>query len=379
MRAVAVPLALASVCLAALLSQACSNTAGDKPGNTTTTPAGDAGQDAETFNVGEELRVTVPQAGRVYVKLGPPQVVAPADPKATRDWDIAFEGLDVFTNSGPSGPTGNASGFGPLDPVVFLEDTAPSVPFLSQDKTGGAFVRWWFYAGAPSHALYSRMHVFGIKDQNRLFKVQILNYYAERQGAPVSALYSIRYAEVLPSGFGPTQEVTPPLDGTAGGTNGPPDAPGECIDLVSGARAMLAPSAARASSAWTLCFHRQDISVNGEQGGPRGVGAIDLDADKMATETLAEVQARTPESERPKFDAVDDAALRNQPFRGDRVVSAFSDLWLERGVSPPTPRKVAWYVVGADGKQKFLVGFARFEGPTDESPGTIVMRVKAVH
>jgi hypothetical protein len=357
--------------------QGCSNTAGDKPA-TTPAPGGDAGTDAETFNVGHELRVTVPASGRVYVRLAPPSVVTPTDPKATRDWDIAFEGLDVFTNSGPSGPAGGASGFGPLDAVVFLEDTAPQVPFLSQDKTGGAFVRWWFYAGAPSHALYSRMHVFGVKDQNRLFKVQVLNYYAERQGAPVSALYAIRYAEVLPTGIGPTVELNPPLDGTAGGTSGGVDAPGECVDLTNGARAMLSPSAARTSNAWSLCFRRQDISVNGEQGGPRGVGAIDLNADRTAVETLTEVQNRTPDTERPKFDAVDNAALQNQPFRGDRIVSAFSDLWLERGTSPATPRKVAWYVVGADGKQKFLVGFARFENATDKSPGTIVMRVKAV-
>jgi hypothetical protein len=366
----------AACALAGLASNACSNTADGKSTNTNPTPGGDAGPDADTFNVGDELRVTVPESGRVFVKLGPPAVANVADPQTSKDWDIAFEGLDVFTNSGPSGASGQGSAFGPLDPVVFLDDVAPDGIPLFRDTTGGAFVRWWFYDGT-AHALYSRMHVFGIKDGSRLFKVQVLGYYGDRSGAPVSGLYTIRYAEVLPNGSGPTTELAG-LDGTAGGPSGAADAPSECIDLGTGARAMLSPTAALASTAWHLCFRRQDISVNGEKGGPRGVGAADVFADQTPNETLAQVQTRTADSEKPKFDGVDAAALANLTFRGDRVVSAFSDLWLERGVSPPAPRKMAWYVIGADGKRKYLIGFSRFENPTAKSPGTVVMRVKSV-
>ena len=372
------PVLFALVALAAVtaLAAACSEDVG--PGaksSPTTKPGSDAGEaPGDVFNAGEELSIPVPSTGRVYAKLAsPPALVTPADPKTDKGWDLAFEGRDVFTNSGPSG-SGASLAFGPLDPIVFLEDVAPEVPFLTGDKSGGAFIRWYFYEGAPNHALYSRFHVFGVKDGDKLYKVQILSYYGKRDGAAVAALYKIRYAEV-----GQPAKEAVDLDGTAGGTTaGDPNAPGECIDLGTGARTMLTPEAARASSAWHLCFRRQDISVNGEEGGPRGVGAIDFDADATANETFPDVVERTPESELAKFDAIDAASFAGQILRGDRVVSAFSGLWTERGANPAAPRNFAWLVVGADGKKRYLVGFARFDGATATSPGTIVMRVKAV-
>jgi hypothetical protein len=359
-----------------LIVAACSDSA-SKPSQAG--PGGtDAGPDADPFTIGDELDVKVPDTGRAYVKLGsPPQIVTiSGDPKASNGWDLAFEGLDVFTNSGVSG-NGQCASFGPLDSVVFLDDSVPQVPFLITDKTGGAFIRWYAYDGT-AHALFSRFHVFGVKDGTRTFKVQVEGYYAERDGAPVSALYGLRYAEVTATGSNPTQELTM-LDGTAGGTNAPADTPSECLDLTTGQRVMLTPAQALTSSAWDLCFRRENISVNGEQGGPRGVGAIDLNAADTATETLVQVQARTADSEKGRFDAVDANALANQAYRGDRVVSSFSDLWIAAGSNPPAPRKDAWYVVAADGNGKYLVGFARFDGASQKTPGTVVMRVKAVH
>ena len=357
------------------LAAACSEEVGPRAKNGGTQPPGaDAGdQPGEAFNAGEELRIPVPAAGRVYAKLAsPPALVTPADPKADKGWDLAFEGLDVYTNSGPSG-SGASLAFGPLDPIVFLEDAAPEVPFLTADKAGGAFIRWYFYEGPPNHALYSRFHVFGVKDGDKLYRVQILSYYGKRDGAAVSALYKIRYAEV-----GQPAKEAVDLDGTAGGTTaGDPAAPAECIDLGTGARMMLTAAEARTSTAWHLCFRRQDISVNGEEGGPRGVGAIDFDAEKTATEKLEDIVQLTPESELARFDAITAASFEGQTLRGDRVVSAFSGLWTERGANPAAPGKFAWLVVGADGKRRHLVGFARFEGATATSPGTIVMRVKA--
>lgn len=360
------------------IATACSDSAGGN--KTNPTPTTDGGTDGgETgFTGGTELQVPVPATGRVYVKLeSPPRVVVPPDPKTDKGWDIAFEGIDVFTNSGPSG-SGTASAFGPLDTTVFLGDVAPTVPFLAPDTTGGAFIRWWFYGGAAAdHALFSRFHVYGVKDGDKTWKVQVVNYYAVRNGSPTAALYKIRWAEVTAAGVGPVQEAVD-LDGRAGGTAGPADTPVECIDLGSGARMMLAPSAARTSMAWHLCFRRENISVNGEVGGPRGVGAVDLDGSKSPSETLSDTINKDENNQRPAFDAVNAAALAGQPFRGDRVVSAFGTLWLERGASPikPAPGS-AWVVFGADGKN-YLLGFARFDGATATSPGTVVMRVKSV-
>lgn len=364
---------LLSLSLLPLAIAACSDEAGTKAA---TTP--DGGTDTPPLTSGEPLDVTVPEGTRVYVKLSsPPAVVTPADPLRDKTWDLAFEGLDVYTNSGPSG-SGACLAFGPLDPVVFLGDQAPEVPFLTADKTGGAFIRWYFYEGAPNHALHSRFHVFGVKEGARMWKVQILSYYAERDGAPIAGLYRIRYAEVLAGGgSGPTQEP-PPIDGTAGGPQGSPDAPSECIDLGTGARTMLTPMDARTSMAWHLCFRRQDISVNGELGGPRNVGAIDFEAEQLGQETLTQILNRTPESELAKFDAVNAQTFEGQTLRGDRVVSAFSGLWIERGSNPPKPGNFAWRVVGANGKSNYLVGFSKFTGATDKTPGTISMSVKSV-
>ncbi|MEA2753551.1 MAG: hypothetical protein QOI41_7694 [Myxococcales bacterium] len=364
--------------MAGALATACSDSAGSKPSTTTTPSDGGIDDAGDTFTSSEQLAVTVPATGRVFVKLAsPPAVVTPADPKTDKSWDLAFEGLDVFTNGGPSGP-GNAAAFGPNDSIVFLGDTAPTPPFLSADTTGGAFIRWWYYGGAAAnHALYTRFHVYGIKDGAKYYKVQVLDYYGLRSGAPTAALYRVRWAEVTATGIGPIHDLAD-LDGTAGGTTANPNVKSECLDLGTSARTMFTPAEARASSAWHLCFRREDISVNGEVGGPRGVGAVDLDAASSPNDKLSDVVQKTPESEQARFDAVNAASLSDQPFRGDRVVSAFGTLWLELGANPVAPSKTAWLVQGADGTSKYLVGFARFDGATATSPGTIAMRVKSV-
>lgn len=352
---------------------ACSDSAGSSSTPAPGTPLSDGGADAAAaaFDSGVELRVPVPASGRVYAKLNPPSVVA-----ATDAWDLAFEGYDVFTNGGVSG-TGKGAAFGPLDAIGFLDENAPQVPFLTTDKPGGAFVEWYAYEGS-SHALYSRFHVYGVKDGEKLWKVQVLSYYGERNGAAISALYKIRYAAVAPAP-GDTQEID--LDGTAGGTGAPATAPSECLDLGTGAKTMLTAEAARASSAWHICARRDSISVNGEIGGPRGVGAIDFQSANTANETVAAVMNLTADGAKPPFDATNAASFDGKSLHGDRVISAFTDHWLTSGVAlgpAATPTHEAWLVLDSAGAQKMLVGFVSFENATTSSPGTIVMRIKPV-
>jgi hypothetical protein len=351
--------------LFACLLTACSDAAGPTtPAETPETPA------AKTQASGVELRVSVPMAGRVFAKLAPPGVVAiDGDPKGSSDWDLAFEGFDLFTNGGASG-AGHAAAFGPLDAAAFDVGEAPEVPFTTADKAGGAFDDWYAYDDA-AHALWSRYHVFGVKDGTRAWKVQVLSYYGERNGAPASALYAIRYAELTANGALATQEARG-IDGTAGGAQSNPTAASECIDLGTGARAMLTEAASAASTEWHLCFRRSAVRVNGGVAGPRGVVAVDLEAG--AAETTDQIEARTPESERPRFDAVTLASFADKTFRGDRVVSAFGGAWLDPTRSRPAPG--TWLVVDASGQQKHLVTFQAFEGSTATTPGTIVLRVK---
>ncbi|HEX7667255.1 MAG TPA: HmuY family protein, partial [Polyangiaceae bacterium] len=290
------------------------------------------------------------------------------------DWDLAFQGFDIFTNGGVSGG-GKGSAFGPLDALQFLEDGPPDVPFMTSDQAGGAFLKWYAY-DSNGHVLYSRFHVYGVKSGSSLFKVQILTYYAVQNGAATSGLYQIRYADIT-SGQGKEHDLT--IDGTAGGVSGPATAPSGCLDLASGNVTMLAPADAATSTAWDLCFRRETVSVNGEVGGPRGVGAIDLEASAVATEVLSDVEAETADGEKVVFDDADASAFTNAQFRGDHVVSAFeSGGWLDSAQSPPEPVQKSWVVQDAGGTKKFLVGFDAFQNPTTQSPGTVVMHIKPV-
>lgn len=352
-------------------SVACSDSAGSKV-NVTGTDAGDEG----AFDTGVELRVPVPAQGRVFVKLETPEVTTLAeDPSVALDWDLAFEGYEVFTNGGASGK-GAGTAFGPLDALVFVGDVAPEVPFMNADKASGAFLDWYAYDGR-AHALYSRYHVYGVQEDDRLFKVQVLTYYGEREGAAVGALYKVRYAELNADGtVGPTTELEN-LDATAGGTQSPADAPNEVLDLATGTRSMLTPAAAAASTAWSLSFRRVNVGVNGDHGGPRGTKAVDLSADETANEALADVMNRTEATELARFEAVTRTSFDGKTFHGDRITSAFGTAWLTAGASPPIPARAAWLVSDARGK-KYLIGFIGFEGADEASPGTIVMKIKPV-
>jgi hypothetical protein len=341
-------------------------------GGTTTTSTGG------TELQGDPLSVPVPEAGRVFVQLDPLAIVTPpGDGTGSTGWDLAFEGLGAYTNSGPSG-IGTGGAFGPLDVSDFLQDGLPEVPFILKDATGGAFVGWYFYEGT-SHALWARYHVYGIRDGKRLWKVQILGYYGDSNGAPVSALYQLRYAEVFADSVGPTQTLTK-IDGTAGGLAETPTATSACLDLGTSTITQLTLVDAHKSSAWHLCFRRDKISVNGDLGGPRGITAVDLDAAASASEKIEQIKLRTAATEQPRFDAVDNAKLSDPAlaYHGDRVVSAFSDHWIDPASSPLAPVAATWLVAASDGEKKHLLTFDGFDQPTAKSPGTVRLRRKII-
>jgi len=197
----------ASLSVAALPLSGCDESVG-KPHD----GAGGSGSGGgSSINEGTELTVDVPETDRVYIDLAKAAVVTPADGTASLDWDLALSGYDVLTNSGPSGP-GNGSAFGPLDAVEIQADTRPVVPFVTPDTTGGAFLDWWKYDNIE-HVIWSRYHIYGVQDGARLWKVQVLTFYGEEQGAPVSARYQVRYAEVLNGSALPITTITN-IDGT---------------------------------------------------------------------------------------------------------------------------------------------------------------------
>ncbi len=349
------------------------------PGCGEDTGAGSSGGEAGGEAGGEDgvsVAIDVPATGRAFLQLTTPEVVAvEGDGAASTAWDLAFSGYDVFTNSGLSGP--GDGGALPLTLEDYEASDLPATPFLLSDEAGGAFSQW--YAYDPSqHLIYSRYHIHAIEREGRYWKLQIITFYGEVDGAPVTGLYHLRYAEVLPDGPGPTVELRD-LDATAGGRDAPETAPSACLDLAGGEVLMLTPAEARASTDWHVCFRRSLISVNGELGGPGATRGADLDGEQL--ESVEEVKDRTPESEAERFDAVGHDTLADPavPYRGDHVVTAFTGRWLDPGSTPPAPaRDAAWLVQSADGQSRFMAVIDRFEGATASSPERVVMRVKQV-
>src|SRR5262245_17439821 len=88
------------------------------PGDAGTSGAAGSGSTTTTeqdpFSVGTPFDVPVPDSGRVFVDLDKPALVKEID-----NWDLAFEGPDVYTNGGDSG-IGKGAAFGPVDINDFL-------------------------------------------------------------------------------------------------------------------------------------------------------------------------------------------------------------------------------------------------------------------
>lgn len=339
-------------------------------------PDGQGGAPASTD--GDALSLVVAPDSRTFVELSEPEVLElEGDGGGSIAWDLAFQGRDVFTNGGISGP-GNASAFGPLTPPTFLSDTAPKVPIMLKDRAGGALLDWYDYAG-DDHQLYSRYHVYGLRDGARFFKLQILSYYGDRLGAPIAARYRIRFAEVLESGARNTVELEQ-IDATSGGDGSDDSQPSGCLELDTERVRSLTPAEAAASEAWHLCFRREGIAVNGGLSGPRGVEAVDLQGDATLTETEAEVRARTADSELPLFDGVDYAALSDPALDwiADGVATAFGRRWLSPGSDPAELSDHVWLVVAADGASKYLLKFESLSGDLGNDEASLSLRAKAV-
>jgi len=205
----------------------------------------------------------------------------------------------------------------------------------------------------------------------------VLGYYGDVQGAPVSALYQLRYAEVTADGVGETQEIHD-LDGTLDGKEPGADVPSGCLTLATGEVSALTPNQAKRSSDWDICFQRESIGVNGDLGGPGGVTGVDLDAAATDDEAIAEVKKRTAATELARFDDVDAATLESPDitFHGDGVTTAFSGKWADLTTDPPTPKSNVFVVRTADGHSRYLVAFDSFEGATSDTPGTVTVTVQ---
>ena len=355
-----------------------SSSVGDGPSSGEAGADGGAAGNPGTVVPGAGIELTVGPDSRTFVELGTPSVLLlDGNGESSIAWDLAFQGRDIFTNGGISGP-GNSSAFGPLSAPTYLTDTAPDVPLMLKDRAGGALIDWYDYVGT-THQLFSRYHVYGLRDGAHLYKLQVLGYYGEQLGAPVSALYHVRYAEVTDAGIGQVHDVAD-IDATAGGSKDDDKQPSACLELATEAVTALTPAEAVKSDAWQLCFRRESISVNGGLSGPRGIEAVDLQGADTANELEADIQKRTAASEKRLFDGVDFATLSDATlaYRADGVVTAFGQRWLEPGTDPLQLSASVWLVIGADGASKYLLRFSELSGEPASEQATLRLEAKSV-
>lgn len=139
-------------------------------------------------------------SGTGYVDFSTGSEVTPADPMESLDWDIAFSSYEIHLNATVFGP-GAARAYpmyGDLDdPADF--DGVTQAPTQSQgyfaDQFGSVLTNWYDY-NPDTHQLSSYGHVYLIKSDDAVYKLQISSYYRNVGGSPVSAWYSFKWARL---------------------------------------------------------------------------------------------------------------------------------------------------------------------------------------
>lgn len=315
---------------------------------------------------------------QVYIDLSGPSVVS-ATNVASLDWDLRFEGYQAFTNGGEAG-VGKGASFGPSTDLDLLFDTIPDVP-MRADLSDGAMMSWFWFSDA---GITSRFHIYGVRDASgRTFKVQVLDYYGDDDAGQVSAVYTIRYAEVTDDAVGETLELSG-IDATAGGVSAPAGAPCGCVDLNKGEFLELTKDEWATRSDWHLCFQRTDVFLNGGLSGPGDVTAVDLDVDPGSGEDMGLTDAereRTADSERERFDAVSDADFGPSYLGWDKnyeVLPRIGTRWLTGTAEQPDPVPGTWFIRGADGESYFSVYFTDVTPVTGADAPRVRMQVKSL-
>lgn len=335
-----------------------------------------AGTDAGVALPGQEFAFDLLE--QVYIDLSGPSVVPSTNAERT-DWDLRFEGFQVFTNGGGAG-IGKGASFGPSTDLDLLFDTIPDVP-MRADLSDGAMMSWFWFS---ENGITSRFHIYGVRDgSGRTFKVQVLDYYGDDDTGQVSAQYTIRYAEVTEGEVGETKELSG-IDATAGGVSAPAGAPCGCVDLIRGEAVALTKDEWSVRTDWHLCFQRTDVFLNGGLSGPGEVTAVDLDVDPESGEdvglTEAE-QARAADSERERFDAVGYPELRASYLAWNRtyaVLPRIGTRWLMGSAAQPDPVPGTWFVRGADGVRHYALYFTDVTPANGATTARVQMQVKAL-
>jgi hypothetical protein len=148
--------------------------------------------------------------GPVYLALGSAAgVVMVADPDASAEWDIAFNGTEVMLNraAGVTATCLCANQDATPDELMemtpaselaaFQEVNAQNIPADDAAWSGTVFgeLRWYWYDITGGHMIWPTYDVYLVRRGNRIHKLQITGYYSE-SGVPRQV--TLRYEPITP-------------------------------------------------------------------------------------------------------------------------------------------------------------------------------------
>ena len=156
-----------------------------------------AGSSPSFTGAPDTLTFTDSTGNPVYVDFSAGAVTTPSDPMNSNDWDLEFTNYDVHQNNTIFGH-GTAGTYevwrAQTDPTNFNE--TPSAPVEPQayfpDQLGSIMTNWYDYDG-NTHILTSKNHVYVIRHAGHHYKLQLMSYYKDIGGTPVSGYYTFRW------------------------------------------------------------------------------------------------------------------------------------------------------------------------------------------
>jgi hypothetical protein len=136
-----------------------------------------------------------------YYDFSTGEVVTPANPSSSLDWDFAIAAYDIHLNSGMFGP-GQAAAYLNMDDSnnprtdfdTISEAETQSTAYF-QDAAGSAFTAWYDY-NENTHQLASKGYVYLVKVGADIYKMQISSYYTNVNGTPTSGWYSFKWLKL---------------------------------------------------------------------------------------------------------------------------------------------------------------------------------------
>lgn len=184
--------------------------------------------------------------------------------KDSDKWDLKFSGWQILTNGGISGD--HAGGGIAMKADHYDDISTVNIPGMAlTDNYGSVFDNWYDADMVNSFSLSSKGFVYLVKKNDKVYKTTVISYYGEIQGSPISAIYTIKIADMND----PENIITiDGIDATAGGTQGTGD--GAYYSFTDGLL-KITDEEAKNSVDWDMKFKRYNINLNS---GVSGTGNI---------------------------------------------------------------------------------------------------------